>query len=50
MTRTIISRATTLLLLATLAACGADGAPKPPAAKTGLTITGQAEIGISGGA
>ncbi|WP_294969090.1 hypothetical protein [Tabrizicola sp.] len=36
-----------LLLLAclTLAACGADGAPEPPA-KTGITISGDARVGI----
>jgi hypothetical protein len=36
-----------LLLLAclTLAACGADGAPEPPS-KTGITISGDARVGI----
>jgi hypothetical protein len=36
-----------LLLLAclALAGCGADGAPEPPV-KTGLTITGEAQIGV----
>ena len=36
-----------LLLLAclTLAACGADGAHEPPA-KTGITISGDARVGI----
>jgi len=36
-----------LLLLAclTLAACGADGAPEPPS-KTGITISGDARIGV----
>lgn len=45
MTRTIL----TLLTLATLAACGADGAPKPPAPKPGITISGQAQVGVVGG-
>ena len=33
-----------------LAACGADGAPKPPAPapKTGVTISGSASIGVAG--
>ena len=37
-----------LLLLAclTLAACGADGAPEPPT-KSGITVTGEAEIGMA---
>jgi hypothetical protein len=36
-----------LILLAclALAACGADGAPEPPA-KSGITISGEAEIGV----
>lgn len=36
-----------LILLAALAlaACGADGAPEPPT-KSGLTVTGEAEIGV----
>jgi hypothetical protein len=39
-----------LVLLPFLAACGADGAPKPPekpAAKPALTITGTARVGVS---
>lgn len=38
-----------LISLLALAACGADGAPVPPsqsAAQPGLTITGQAKVGI----
>jgi hypothetical protein len=36
-----------LLLLAALAlaACGADGAPEPPT-KSGITVTGEAEVGV----
>jgi predicted small lipoprotein YifL len=36
-----------LLLLAclTLAACGADGPPEPPT-KSGITVTGEAQIGV----
>jgi hypothetical protein len=36
-----------LLLLAcfALAACGADGAPEPPT-KSGITVTGEAVIGV----
>jgi hypothetical protein len=39
---------TRLFLLTTLflAACGADGAPEAPAAKPGLTISGDAQIGV----
>ena len=44
MTRSIL----TLLTLATLAACGADGAPKPPAPKPGVTVSGQAQVGVVG--
>jgi hypothetical protein len=35
--------------LALLAACGADGAPERPGAKPGITISGTAEIGVTGG-
>jgi hypothetical protein len=36
-----------ILLLAclALAACGADGAPEPPT-KSGITVSGDAEIGV----
>ncbi len=36
-----------LLLLAALAlaACGADGAPEPPS-KSGISISGEAQIGV----
>jgi hypothetical protein len=36
-----------LMLLAALAlaACGADGAPEPPT-KSGITVTGEAEVGV----
>ncbi|WP_212524934.1 argininosuccinate lyase [Actibacterium sp. MT2.3-13A] len=36
-------------LLALLVACGADGAPERPGTAPGLTVTGGAEIGITGG-
>jgi predicted small lipoprotein YifL len=39
-----------LLTLALVAACGADGDPKPPAKKpveTGVTISGTARMGVS---
>ncbi|MFT4150327.1 MAG: hypothetical protein QM656_09025 [Paracoccaceae bacterium] len=35
-----------LIALATLAACGADGAPQPPAPQPGLTISGEARMGV----
>lgn len=34
-----------LLACLALAACGADGQPEPPS-QTGVTITGEAQIGI----
>ena len=34
---------TALLSLLLLAACGADGAPEPPA---GMTVTGTAQVGV----
>jgi hypothetical protein len=37
-----------ILALGLLAACGADGAPTAPAAKPGLTISGQAKVGVAG--
>jgi len=39
----------TLLILMTLAACGADGAPTAPSAAptTGVTISGDARLGVT---
>jgi predicted small lipoprotein YifL len=34
-----------LLACLTLAACGADGPPEPPS-KSGLSLTGEAQIGV----
>jgi predicted small lipoprotein YifL len=39
-----------LAILITLSACGADGEPTPPAQSTaqpGLTISGEAKLGVS---
>lgn len=36
-----------LVLLALLAACGADGEPEPPV-QPGVTITGDARVGMVG--
>lgn len=33
-------------LLALLAACGADGEPTPPPAKSGISISGDARFGV----
>jgi hypothetical protein len=38
-----------LALTAVLAGCGADAPPQPPAAEPGITLSGQARIGIVGG-
>lgn len=37
-----------LLLLALLAACGADGRPTAPEAQTGVTLSGDARLGVTG--
>ena len=38
-----------LIAIFALAACGVDGAPTPPAAKTtGVSISGEAAIGVTG--
>ncbi len=37
-----------LSLGAALAGCGADGAPEKPAPKGGLTVEGEARIGVTG--
>lgn len=34
------------LILSTLAACGVDGAPQRPEAKPGVTVTGEASLGM----
>ncbi len=31
-----------------LAACGADGPPETPGVRTGISVSGTAEIGVSG--
>lgn len=35
-----------LSILLFLVACGADGAPEAPAAKPGISMTGDAQIGV----
>lgn len=45
-----MKRALILIALLGLAACGADGeptAPEPKTSKTGVTVSGEATIGIS---
>lgn len=37
-----------LATLLALAACGADGEPTPPVAKSGVAITGSIQTGVSG--
>lgn len=41
-----MTRPFAVLLALTLAACGADGAPQPPQAATGVTLTGEAAVGV----
>ena len=52
-----MTRPIPLILVALLAACGVDGAPAPPAEReptpfpqggTSISVTGSAEIGITG--
>jgi hypothetical protein len=38
-----------LCALALLAACGADGAPQPPSAQSGVTVTGEVKAGVVAG-
>lgn len=38
-----------IAVLALLAACGADGAPERPGAEPAITISGTAEIAVTGG-
>ena len=45
MRRLILPALLALTTCLALAACGADGAPEPPT-KSGLTISGDAQIGI----
>jgi uncharacterized lipoprotein YajG len=44
-TRKIMHRLGLLACLVLLAACGADGEPQPPV-KPGVTISGDAQIGV----
>lgn len=37
-----------LPLLALLAACGADGRPTAPEPQTGVTLSGDARLGVTG--
>ncbi|MEY4984881.1 MAG: hypothetical protein RIR62_3147 [Pseudomonadota bacterium] len=39
-------RAALFLSLALLAACGADGPPTAPQPEPGITVTGEARIGV----
>lgn len=48
MTRAFLCLANLLLIVGILASCGADGAPKPPAAKPGLSVSGQVKVGVVG--
>ncbi len=36
------------VLLLSLAGCGVDGPPKPPAEQPGLSVSGTASIGVAG--
>ncbi len=46
MTFAITRAALAALGLALLAGCGADGAPERPAPKSGVTVSGEARIGV----
>jgi hypothetical protein len=40
-------RLISLIAVLALTACGVDGAPERPTLKSGLSVTGQAEIGVA---
>jgi predicted small lipoprotein YifL len=37
-----------LVAVLALAACGVEGPPKVPAPKTGVSVTGEVAVGVSG--
>lgn len=43
-----MTRLLALAAILALAACGVDGPPQPPAARTGVSVSGEVAIGVSG--
>jgi predicted small lipoprotein YifL len=43
-----VRTAVLLAVLLTLAACGVDGAPKTPTPDTGVGVSGEVAVGVSG--
>ncbi len=43
-----MTRLVALAALLALAACGVDGPPKTPASKTGVSVSGEVAVGVSG--
>jgi predicted small lipoprotein YifL len=43
-----MTRMVALAAILALTACGVDGPPRSPAAKTGVSVTGEVAVGVSG--
>jgi predicted small lipoprotein YifL len=43
-----MTRALILTAILALAACGVDGPPQPPTTQTGVSVSGEVAVGVSG--